>query len=60
MMNKTLLGIAVCAASPFVHAADETNEAAAAQQISRAGTQALLLALEYLSEQTSASTNPNG
>ena len=39
-MNKTLLGIAVCAAIPFVHAADETNEAAAAQQISRAGTQA--------------------
>ena len=39
-MNKTLLGIAVCAAMPFANAAGETNESVAAQQITRAGTQA--------------------
>lgn len=39
-MNKTLLGIAVCAVTPFVNAAGEANESLAAQQISRAGTQA--------------------
>lgn len=42
-MNKTLLGIAVCAAAPFASAAglvDSANEPLAAQQISRAGTQA--------------------
>lgn len=39
-MNKTLLGIAVCAAIPFANAAGEANEAVAAQQITRAGSQA--------------------
>ena len=39
-MNKTLLGVAVCAAIPFANAGDEAKEYSAAQQISRAGTQA--------------------
>lgn len=39
-MNKTLLGIAVCAAIPYANAAGEANESTAVQQISRAGTQA--------------------
>jgi quercetin dioxygenase-like cupin family protein len=42
-MNKTLWGIAVCAATPFASAAGQPDNAAeslAAQQISRAGTQA--------------------
>jgi quercetin dioxygenase-like cupin family protein len=42
-MNKTLLGIAVCAAAPFAGAADQGGnggESAAAQQIMRAATQA--------------------
>ncbi|MDV7213138.1 (R)-mandelonitrile lyase [Azotobacter beijerinckii] len=42
-MNKTLLGIAVCAATPFAGAAgqpDNASESLAVQQISRAGTQA--------------------
>ena len=40
MMNKTLLGVAVCAAIPFANAADGAKESSAAQQISRSGTQA--------------------
>lgn len=42
-MNKTLLGIAVCAATPFASAAeqpDSARESQATQQISRAGSQA--------------------
>ncbi|AZC81759.1 (R)-mandelonitrile lyase [Pseudomonas chlororaphis] len=42
-MNKTLLGLAVCAAAPLVDAAGQAanpGEPFAAQQISRAGTQA--------------------
>ena len=42
-MNKTLLGIAMCAATPFASAAgqaDNVSESQAAQQIRRAGTQA--------------------
>ncbi|MDE3737914.1 cupin domain-containing protein [Pseudomonas resinovorans] len=39
-MNKTLLGIAVCAAIPFANAASEAKESVGSQQISRAGTQA--------------------
>lgn len=42
-MNKTLLGIAVCAATPFAGAAgqlEKIGESMAAQQISRAGIQA--------------------
>lgn len=42
-MNKTLLGIAVCAAMPFASAAGQAGSASeplVAQQISRAGTQA--------------------
>jgi quercetin dioxygenase-like cupin family protein len=42
-MNKTLFGIAVCAATPFASAAsqpDTAGESLAAQQIIRAGTQA--------------------
>ncbi len=41
-MKNTLLGIAVCAAAPFASAAgaDNASESRAAQQISRAGTQA--------------------
>ncbi|MGH8425623.1 MAG: carboxymuconolactone decarboxylase, partial [Pseudomonas fluorescens] len=41
-MNKTLLGIAMCAATPFASAAgqaDNVSESQAAQQIRRAGTQ---------------------
>ncbi|MGY4816773.1 (R)-mandelonitrile lyase [Pseudomonas chlororaphis subsp. piscium] len=42
-MNKTLLGLAVCAAAPLADAAGQAanpSEPFAAQQISRAGTQA--------------------
>ncbi|MFJ7793868.1 cupin domain-containing carboxymuconolactone decarboxylase family protein [Pseudomonas sp. NPDC096950] len=41
-MNKTLLGIAICAATPFAGAAqaDNASESQVAQQIRRAGTQA--------------------
>ncbi|AZD66462.1 Cupin domain protein [Pseudomonas chlororaphis] len=42
-MNKTLLGLAVCAAAPLVDAAGQAENPSApfaAQQISRAGTQA--------------------
>ena len=42
-MNKSLFGIAVCAAAPFAGAADQggaATTAAAAQKITRAGTQA--------------------
>jgi quercetin dioxygenase-like cupin family protein len=39
-MNKTLLGIAACAALPFANAAGESDAAVAAQQITRAGSQA--------------------
>jgi quercetin dioxygenase-like cupin family protein len=42
-MNKTLLGIAVCVATPFASAAGQAGSASeplVAQQISRAGTQA--------------------
>ncbi|KJZ64525.1 (R)-mandelonitrile lyase [Pseudomonas fluorescens] len=41
-MNKTLLGIAMCAATPFASAAgpDNTSESLTAQQIRRADTQA--------------------
>lgn len=42
-MNKTLFGIAMCAATPFASAAgqaDNVSESQAAQQIRRAGTQA--------------------
>ncbi len=41
-MNRSLFGIAVCAAAPFTGAADQggpASTAAAAQQITRAGTQ---------------------
>jgi quercetin dioxygenase-like cupin family protein len=41
-MNKTFLGMAMCAAAPFAGAADQHDNAsapAAAQQITRAGTQ---------------------
>lgn len=42
-MNKTLLGIAVCVATPFASAADQAESASeplVAQQISRIGSQA--------------------
>jgi quercetin dioxygenase-like cupin family protein len=42
-MSKTLLGIAVCAVTPFADAASQSgnaSESAAIQQITRAGTQA--------------------
>lgn len=43
-MSKILLAIAACAAAPFASAAGEINESTAAQQISRAGSQASLAA----------------
>jgi len=39
-MNRTLLGLAVCVASPFVETAAGAGEISAAQHISRAGEQA--------------------
>ncbi|AVO58734.1 (R)-mandelonitrile lyase [Pseudomonas chlororaphis] len=48
-MNKTLLGLAACAAAPLVDAAGQAEnpgEPFAAQQISRAGTQASVVGPE--------------
>ena len=39
-MNKTLCGMALCAAAPFASAADPSGPAPAAQQITHAGSQA--------------------